>query len=62
MKSDKSRYDASGQLKNGLFKEHFKDGSLSCVGKYKDGEKTGEWKYYLRNGVLRAVGRMPRAP
>jgi hypothetical protein len=53
MKLDTSKYDSKGQLKNGLFKEYFKDGTLSCVGKYINGEKTGEWKYYLRNGLLR---------
>ena len=32
MKVDKSKYDSNGQLKNGIFREHFKDGTLSCVG------------------------------
>src|SRR5216117_3957841 len=57
MKMDKRKYDADGQLKNGVFKEHFKDGTVSCVGKYSNGEKVGQWKYYLRNGALRAIGR-----
>ncbi len=57
MKMDKSKYDADGELKNGVFKEYFKDGTLSCVGKYRNGEKVGEWKYYLRNGLLKALGR-----
>ena len=30
-------------MKNGLFEEHFKDGTLSSVGEYIEGEKTGEW-------------------
>lgn len=41
MKRDKNKYDSKGQLKNGLFKEYFKDGTLSCVGEYLNGEKTG---------------------
>ena len=41
MKMDKNKYDSKGQLKNGLFKEYFKDGTLSCVGEYLNGEKTG---------------------
>ena len=40
-----------------LFKEHYKDGTLSCVGKFRDGAKNGVWKHYLRNGQLRAVGK-----
>lgn len=56
MKLDKSKVAARGRLKNGLFKEFFKDGALSCVDKFHNGEKTGEWKYYLRNGSLKAIG------
>ena len=57
MKMEKSKHDSRGRLKSGIFKEHFKDGSLSSIGKYNNGEKTGEWKYYLHNGLLKAVGR-----
>ncbi len=57
VKIDDSKYDSSGQLKNGLFEEHFKDGTLSCVGEYINGEKAGEWKYYFRNGMVQAIGR-----
>jgi hypothetical protein len=52
MKMDKSKYDSNGKLKNGLFKEHLKDGTLPCVGKYSKGEKTGEWKIYEVNVAL----------
>jgi len=45
MKTDKSKYDADRRLKNGIFKEYFKDGTLSCVGECRNGEKVGEWKY-----------------
>ena len=38
MKIDKNKRDAGGKLKNGMFKEHFKDGTLSCTGKYRNGE------------------------
>ena len=55
MKTDKN--DARGQLKNGIVKEYFTDGTLMCEGKYKDGKKVGQWKYYLRNGRLKAVGK-----
>jgi len=30
--------------------EHFKDGTLSCVGKYSNGEKVGEWRTYGTKG------------
>jgi antitoxin component YwqK of YwqJK toxin-antitoxin module len=42
---------------NGRHEEHFADGSVSVAGEYADGKKTGEWKYHLRNGRLKAVGR-----
>lgn len=57
MKADQSKRDTDGKLKNGVFKEHYRDGTLSCVGKYCDGTKVGGWKYYLRNGQLRALGK-----
>jgi hypothetical protein len=56
MTMDKNKFDADSKLKNGIFKEHFKDGTLSCIGEYSNGEKVGEWKYYLRNGLLKAIG------
>jgi len=40
MKMDESRFDAEGNLKQGIFEDRFKSGSISCVGEYKDGEKT----------------------
>lgn len=54
---DQTKFDADGRLKNGVFKEFFKDGTLSSVGEYSEGEKVGEWRYYLRNGLLKAIGR-----
>jgi antitoxin component YwqK of YwqJK toxin-antitoxin module len=56
MKLDQSKLDAAGNLKNGRFEEHFKDGALASAGDYRDGEKTGTWKYYLKNGQLKAIG------
>ena len=32
MKFSKSQNDAGGRLRNGIFKEFFKDGTLSCAG------------------------------
>ena len=55
MKRDKNKYDSKGQLKNGLFKEYFKDGTLSCVGEYLNGEKTGEWE-----GIYKFSGNLVR--
>ena len=40
------RKDTPGGAKNGIVEEHFKDGTLASVGEFRDGEKTGEWKYY----------------
>ena len=56
MKIDNSKLDADGNLKNGLFQEHFKDGALASEGEFRAGERTGLWKYYLVNGQLKAVG------
>ncbi len=33
-------------MKNGVFKEYFKDESLSCVGEYVNSEKDGEGELY----------------
>ena len=55
MKRDKGKHDAEGQLKSGVCKGYFKDGTLSCIGEYRSGERAGEWKYYLRNGKLKAI-------
>src|SRR4029077_10418111 len=38
MKLNQIEHDADGKLKNGVFKEFFKDGTLACVGKYRKGE------------------------
>ena len=38
--------------KTGLTKEFFSDGTLSSVGKYIAGKKTGEWKFYDAHGNL----------
>jgi antitoxin component YwqK of YwqJK toxin-antitoxin module len=61
MKIGRSKFDAYGRLKNGLIKEFFKDGTLSCVGEYRNGEKIGEWKYYLRNGLPKPSADFPMA-
>jgi hypothetical protein len=34
-----------------------RDGTVSAVGNYSGGKRTGVWKYYFRNGRLRATGR-----
>jgi len=57
MKTDKSKDDADGQLKSGICKEFFKDGAVSCVGEFRSGAKIGERRYYLRKGLLKAIGR-----
>ena len=36
MKIDQSKYDAEGQLKNGIFMKFFKDGALLCDGTNRD--------------------------
>ena len=52
MKMDNSKYDADGQLKDGLFKEYFKKGAVASEGLFKNDEKSGEWKYYLLSLVI----------
>jgi antitoxin component YwqK of YwqJK toxin-antitoxin module len=42
--------------KDGVVEEFFKDGTLSSVGKYRNGEKIGEWKWYRENGKLMQSG------
>ncbi len=56
-----SKFDKDGKLKNGVRKEYFKDGSVSCEVEFKDGERTGEWKYYLANGKLKSIGNLKTA-
>jgi antitoxin component YwqK of YwqJK toxin-antitoxin module len=56
MKMDNSKFDTHANLKNGVHKDFFKDGSVSCEGNFEDRERTGEWKYYLANGRLKAIG------
>ena len=56
MKIDNSKFDKDGKLKQGPHQEYFKNGTVSCEGNFKDGERTGEWKYYLANGQLKAIG------
>jgi hypothetical protein len=56
MQAQQSKHGADGSPKDGEFREYFKGGSLSCEGHSRNGDKVGEWKYYLRNGQLRAVG------
>jgi antitoxin component YwqK of YwqJK toxin-antitoxin module len=46
MKASGSKYDTEGNLRNGPYQEHFKEG-----------EKTGDWKYFLKNGRVKAFGR-----
>ena len=53
----KTKIDKVDKLKDGVCKEYFKNGSLSCEGVYAKGEKTGEWKYYLLTGKLKAIGK-----
>jgi hypothetical protein len=40
MKADQSKHDAGAKLKNGEFKEFFKDGTLASVGKYATAKKS----------------------
>ena len=56
MKSSKSQNDAGGQLSNRIFKI-FQGRYVVMRRPLQDGEKIGEWKYYLRSGLLKAIGR-----
>ena len=44
--------DEHGNPKNGPFKLYFKNGLISCQGEFDNGKKSGNWKYFLNNGVL----------
>ena len=37
-----------------MAEELFKDGKLSGSGEYVDGERQGRWKFYYRNGQVKA--------
>ena len=41
----RTRADKDGRS-DGLRKEAFRDGTLSAVGRYSKGKKSGSWKYY----------------
>ena len=56
MKMDNSKIDKEGKLKQGVHHEYFKNGSLSCKGSFKEGERIGEWKWYRENGELMQTG------
>ena len=61
MQVDKFKHDSDGKLKNGVYKEYFKDGTLSCEGKYRRGERVGEWRTYEASGkVIKATRHNPR--
>jgi hypothetical protein len=56
MKTDSNKRDATGKLKNGVFKEHYKDGMLMCVGKFRNGEKMGaDEKELTRTSLIHAL-------
>ena len=53
MKIDRSKYDADGKLKNGVFKERYHpNGSLYDEGRFIDNQKVGEWRVYDSKGKL----------
>jgi antitoxin component YwqK of YwqJK toxin-antitoxin module len=45
------RADKDGRS-DGLRKEAFRDGTLSAIGRYSKGKKSGSWKYYDKHGEL----------
>jgi len=40
--------------KDGIFRDYFEDGTLRCIGTYKNGEMQGEWIYFLQDGNIDA--------
>ena len=42
---------------NGHHKELFTNGGLSGEGRMKNGKRHGKWKFYFRNGVVKAIGK-----
>jgi antitoxin component YwqK of YwqJK toxin-antitoxin module len=47
-------------LKQGIWKEAKPGNELTGIGFYREGFKTGQWKYYDRNGVLKYTSRYNR--
>ena len=45
----------SGRLLHGAYSEHFDGNGLKCNGKYSNGLKDGEWKFWSKNGRLDSV-------
>ena len=52
----RQKKDSSGSVPgDGITRTFFADGGLSSEGPIVAGKKHGEWKYYLKNGLLKAV-------
>jgi len=47
-------------IKEGAWKEYFPDGKLRAEGLYDDGNRTGEWKFFHRNGSVEQIGHYNR--
>lgn len=45
----------SGRLLHGAYSEHFDGNGLKCNGKYSNGLKDGQWKFWSKNGRLDSV-------
>lgn len=43
-------------MKQGLWKEFYETGELKSIGKYINGKKIGDWKYYFSNGKTEQAG------
>ncbi|MEI6575752.1 MAG: hypothetical protein WCO63_06185 [Bacteroidota bacterium] len=43
-------------FRQGAWKEYFESGKLKAEGKYKDGKRIGEWKFYHPNSKLEEIG------
>ena len=42
-----------GEKREGFWEFRYKNGNISSMGNYKNGEKVGVWKYYKKDGTLK---------
>ena len=57
MKMNIATHDDHGQPISGPVQVHFKNGQVAVSGLLLNGEKNGDWVFYLLNGQIKAKGR-----
>lgn len=50
------KFDGDAHPESGAFEGVFADGTPESLGQFHGGQKHGDWRYFFRNGRLRALG------